>query len=121
MPGVDVVHDAQRADQVQALVDGADPTADGGQRTGGQPRHLLPEHLHLARGWAHGARAEPQQGRLAGTAGPDQGHPLAGPDMQVDVTERRQTAVGHAHPAQRDDRGRHDTSPSLRPISSISS
>ena len=55
--------------------------------------------VDAASGQGHQAADGPQRGAFAGTVGPDQRHPLAGVDVQVELAHGADAAIGHVHVA----------------------
>src|ERR687897_151931 len=78
-----------------------DPVVAVGACPGGR----LPVHLDGAGGRLDQGAHDPEQRRLSAPRRSDQGDELAGPDLQVDVLERRDAPFAEllGHPRQRDD------------------
>jgi hypothetical protein len=118
--GVDVVHDAERAHEIELLTHGADPPLDGPQLALWKRRQVVPEDLHPTGGRTDGPVEQPEQRALSRTTGAHEGDPFPGADVEIDVRQGGERAEAHAHLLQPED-GRigQVISPLFRPTSSI--
>src|SRR6185503_11714925 len=95
---VEVVLDRQAEEEPRGLVGAGEPHAD--PAPGGQIGHVGAEELNGARGRRELAGDDVEERRLPGPVWPEDGAPLAGPDLQVDAADGLQAAEAPADPPQ---------------------
>jgi len=103
----DVLGNGQLRQQLQFLVDHADPLVHGGAGIFGGIG--LVEPGHLPGGGLYGTGNDVRQGRFPGTVLAEQRHDLSRMDVEIDTVKNLDRTVGFLNPAERQDgrAGRH--------------
>src|SRR6266542_1014305 len=99
-PHLEVLHHGHGAEDLAAFGDVGD--GEPGPLRGREAQEVAPLVDDAAGGGRDRPRDGLEEGRLAGAVRADDGHELAVPDLQRDLPQRAETAVGDGEPANRE-------------------